>query len=72
MMDAIWDCMNIANRIIKQLEGMDSLVPKNQSGTVTPTVDLQELNGTVTSVRTTLVPFVTNSKKNKSGNRKFF
>jgi len=65
MMDAIWDCMNIANRIIKQLEGMDSLVPKNQSGTVTPTVDLQELNGTVTSVRTTLVPFVTNSKKTK-------
>jgi len=63
-MDAIWDCMNIASRIAKQIENTDNLVPKNQS-TVTPVADLQELTTTVNSVRTILVPFVTNSKKSK-------
>jgi len=64
-MDAIWDCMNIASRIGKQIESTDSLVPKNQAGAVTPVADLQELTTTVNSVRTILVPFVTSSKKSK-------
>jgi hypothetical protein len=64
-MDAIWDCMNIASRIAKQIETSDNLVPKNQSTTVTPVADLQELTTTVNSVRTILVPFVTSSKKSK-------
>jgi len=64
-MDIIWECMNIASRIAKQVENSDNLVPKNQTGTVTPVTDLQELTTTVNSVRTTLVPFVTSSKKSK-------
>jgi len=64
-MDTIWECMNIASRIAKQIEGSDNLVPKNQVGTATPLQDLQELSSTVNSVRTTLVPFVTSSKKSK-------
>lgn len=64
-MDAIWDCMNIASRIGKQIENTDNLVPKNQAATVTPVSDLQELITTVNSVRTTLVPFVTSTKKGK-------
>jgi len=64
-MDAIWDCMNIASRIAKQIENTDALVPKNQSTSVTPVADLQELTTTVNSVRTILVPFVTSSKKSK-------
>jgi len=64
-MDAIWDCMNIASRIAKQIENSDSFVPKNQSSAVTPVADLQEVTGTVNSVRTILVPFVTSSKKSK-------
>lgn len=64
-MDAIWECMNIASRIGKQIENTDNLVPKNQSGVCTPVQDLQELTTTVNSVRTTLVPFVTSSKKSK-------
>lgn len=64
-MDAIWECMNIASRIAKQIETSDNLVPKNQVGVVTPANDLQEFSSTVNSVRTTLVPFVTSSKKSK-------
>jgi len=64
-LDHIWECMNFATRVAKQIEGSDSLVPKNQTGSVTPVADLQELSTTVNSVRTTLVPFVTSSKKNK-------
>ena len=66
-MDFVWDCMNIASRIAKQVEASDNLVPKHQQQTsgVTPSADLQELVTTVNSVRTTLVPFVTSSKKSK-------
>jgi len=64
-MDAIWDCMNIASRIAKQIENTDALVPKTQATSVTPVADLQELTTTVNSVRTILVPFVTSSKKSK-------
>lgn len=64
-MEAIWDSMNIASRVGKQIENMDSLVPKAQAGTVTVVADLQELLSTINSVRTTLVPFVTSSKKSK-------
>jgi len=64
-MDTIWECMNIASRIAKQIEGSDNLVPKSQSGAATPVADLQELSTTINSVRTTLVPFVTSSKKSK-------
>jgi len=62
-MDNVWDCMNIASRITKQIESTDNLVPKQQLGNVTPVADLQELTTSVNSVRTTLVPFVTSSKK---------
>jgi hypothetical protein len=65
-MDTIWECMNIASRISKQIESSDNLVPKTQSGNITPVADLQELSSTVNSVRTTLVPFVTSSKKSKT------
>lgn len=58
--------MNIASRISKQIENSDNLVPKTQSGNVTPVADLQELSSTVNSVRSTLVPFVTSSKKSKT------
>lgn len=58
--------MNIASRVAKQVEVSDNLVPKNQTGSVTPFADLQELYTTVNSVRTTLVPFVTSSKKSKT------
>eukprot|EP01114_Cavostelium_apophysatum_P005432 TRINITY_DN1639_c0_g2_i1.p1 TRINITY_DN1639_c0_g2~~TRINITY_DN1639_c0_g2_i1.p1 ORF type:complete len:415 (-),score=118.10 TRINITY_DN1639_c0_g2_i1:1073-2317(-) len=64
-MDTIWECMNVASRIAKQIENSDALVPRNQVGVVTPMADLQELSTTVNSVRTTLVPFVTSSKKTK-------
>jgi hypothetical protein len=64
-MDTIWECMNIASRIAKQIEGSDNLVPKSQNGAATPVADLQELSTTINSVRTTLVPFVTSSKKSK-------
>jgi len=64
-MDTIWECMNIASRVAKQVELSDNLVPKNQVGVVTPATDLQEFATTVNSVRTTLVPFVTSSKKSK-------
>lgn len=64
-MDTIWDCMNTASRISKQIENTDNLVPKNQQFPVTPVADLQELVTTINSVRTTLVPFVTSSKKSK-------
>jgi len=63
--DTVWECMNIASRIAKQIESSDSLVPKNQTGAATPVNDLQELSTTINSVRTTLVPFVTSSKKSK-------
>lgn len=67
-MDTIWDCMNIASRIGKQIESSDNLIPKHQqqSSGISPSADLQELVTTVNSVRTTLVPFVTSSKKSKS------
>jgi len=64
-MDTIWECMNVASRISKQIEQSDAMVPKNQSGQVTPVLDLAELTTTVNSVRTTLVPFVTSAKKSK-------
>jgi len=67
-MDMLWDCMNIASRISKQIEASDALIPKHQqqSSGISVTADLQELITTVNSVRTTLVPFVTSSKKSKS------
>jgi hypothetical protein len=67
-MDMLWDCMNIGSRISKQIEGSDALVPKHQQQAtgISLTTDLQELVTTVNSVRTTLVPFVTSSKKSKS------
>lgn len=64
-MDAVWECMNVASRVGKQIENTDTLVPKTQAGTVTPVQDLQELLTTINSVRTTMVPFVTSSKKSK-------
>src|SRR5690349_12786616 len=66
-MDMIWDAMNIASRISKQIESSDNWVPKHQqqSTGIAPLADLQELVTTVNSVRTTLVPFVTSSKKSK-------
>jgi len=70
-LDIVWDCMNVASRICKQIENSDNLVPKTQTQPiqanvlVTPLADLQELLSTVTSVRTTSVPFVTSSKKSK-------
>lgn len=57
--------MNIASRLAKQIETSNSLVPLNQVGVVTPGDDLQEFSATINSVRTTLVPFVTSSKKAK-------
>jgi len=57
--------MNIASRIAKQIESTDNLVPKQQLGNVTPVADLQELTTTVNSIRTTLVPFVTSSRRSK-------
>jgi CBL proto-oncogene N-terminus, EF hand-like domain len=64
-MDAIWDTMNVAARVAKQIEGMESIVPRSQQQHVNPVTDLQELSTTVNSVRTTLTPFVTTSKKSK-------
>lgn len=64
-MDTIWDCMNIASRISKQIDNTGHLVPKSQSVAVDPVNDLQELTATVNLVRTTLVPFVTSAKKTK-------
>jgi hypothetical protein len=66
-MDILWDCMNVANRIGKQIESSESLIPKHQQQTsgISIVSDLQELVTTVNSVKTTLVPFVTNSKKSK-------
>src|SRR5689334_9527993 len=65
-MDTIWECMNIASRISKQIESSDNLVPKTHASNTTPVADLQELSGTVNSVRTTLVPFVTSTRKGKT------
>jgi hypothetical protein len=65
-MEAIWECMNIASRITKQIDASDAWVPKNHQGTCKPTSELQELSTTVTAVRTSLVPFVANSKKSKA------
>ena len=67
-MDSIWDCMNIASRIVKQIENSDSLVPKNLAGAtgVLPVQDLQELLMTISSVKSIFVPFVTSSKKSKT------
>jgi len=62
-MDTLWECMNVASRITKQIENMESLVPQNFKATCTPVADLQELSTTLNSVRSTLVPFVTSSKK---------
>eukprot|EP01119_Soliformovum_irregulare_P025028 TRINITY_DN913_c0_g1_i1.p1 TRINITY_DN913_c0_g1~~TRINITY_DN913_c0_g1_i1.p1 ORF type:complete len:432 (-),score=54.60 TRINITY_DN913_c0_g1_i1:108-1307(-) len=65
-MDPIWDCMNLASRIGRQTEKSDTLVPKTQSVTITPTTDLQEFTQTINLVRILLVPFVTSSKKTKT------
>lgn len=66
-MDAcIWDCMNVASRIGKQIEASANLVPKSHKDVINPVSDLQELVTTVNSVRTTLVPFVTSTKKIKA------
>eukprot|EP01116_Phalansterium_solitarium_P007055 TRINITY_DN1952_c0_g2_i1.p1 TRINITY_DN1952_c0_g2~~TRINITY_DN1952_c0_g2_i1.p1 ORF type:complete len:424 (-),score=125.44 TRINITY_DN1952_c0_g2_i1:206-1477(-) len=71
-MDLVWDSMNVASRIVKQIEQTDSLVPKSQQSTVTPVSDLQEVSTTVNSVRTTLVPFVTSAKKSKVSTEQAF
>lgn len=63
MAEACWDAMNVASRVGKQIEGMESIVPRSQLQRVSPVADLQELSNTVNSVRTTLVPFVTSNKK---------
>jgi len=39
-MDAIWECMNIASRIAKQVENTETLVPKNQRAAVTTVAGL--------------------------------
>jgi len=73
-MDDIWDCMNVASRIVKQIENSDNLVPKNAIGadTITPMQDLQELLVTIQTVRSILMPFVTSSRKSKAvGNSPF-
>jgi len=64
-LDAIWECMNIASRVGKQIENTEHLVPKSQANSINPVQDLAELTSTVNSVRTQLVPFVTSSKKTK-------
>jgi len=52
--------------ISRKIEGMDKFVPKQGTqALVTPVEDLAELTQTINSVRTTLVPFVTSSKKVK-------
>lgn len=64
-MDAIWECLNIASRIAKQIESSDNLVPKSQVGVVTPVNDLQEFLSTINLVRTTLIPFAASAKKSR-------
>jgi len=69
-MNSIWDCMNIASRVGKQIENSNNLVPKGQTTSVNPLADLQELITTVNSVRTTFVPFVTSRRR--KDNDQFF
>ncbi len=70
-MDVIWDCMNIASRISKYIESSDNWVPKSQTKLANPLNDLQELITTINSVRTIFVPFVTATKKVKTGDSMF-
>jgi hypothetical protein len=66
-MEVIWECMNVASRVAKQIEASESLVPKTvPPGSIKPLTDLQELITTINHVRTTLIPFVANSKKSKA------
>lgn len=70
-MDLLWESMNIASRVAKQVEVTNNLVPKNTNTNISPLADLQELLTTINAVRTTFVPFVTNAKK-KAGSEQLF
>jgi len=69
--DLLWESMNIASRIVKQIDVTNNLIPKNTNTNISPSADLQELLTTINSVRSTFVPFVTNAKKKQGGDQLF-